>query len=577
MNLPLQWFAVVASTTLINGLSFGFLAWREKHRALAFWSGAWFAWALAIVPLTFFEQQQPPPLAAVACGLLWVMSTLCFLSGAYHLAMRRLPRAWLAVAAVAVLVSIALALEHKSEVGMVPLVLFQSLGMMATGWLIVRRHHRFAGAWLCGVALIGLGLHVLDAPIASQRVSWLLWGFVLATALEVTTALGMLMLYYEQARVQLLQAQRALADTARMEALGRIAGGVAHDFNNMLTVMQGHLDLIRMDSRNKNVSAGSLEAMEGAVHQAGRLTSQLLAFGQRSVIQAQAVDVRRVVERTLELLRKVIPESIEVGCSTAPGDYAASLDRALLEQIVLNLVTNARDAISGVGKIDVELSRRTEPQPALVLRVSDDGNGMDDAVKRRIFEPFFTTKGGGRGTGLGLASVQGAVSQLGGTVQVESGPGKGTRFEIVLPWVATKESAAPHSGETRTRGCRILLVDDDEGVRNVTRKMLETGGHRVDEASDGAMALTKARECNYDVIISDVVMPLLGGVQLRLELQRMSPDTRVLLTSAYPRDEELDWQEDQFLAKPFQREVLLSTVARLVSARSRQAAVAVAD
>ncbi len=564
MNVPVQWFGVVLVTTLINGLSLGYIAWREKHRALAFWSWAWFSWAAAVVPLTFIGGLEASPLAAVLCGLCWVVSTLYFLAGTYGLAGRPLPKVWLGVGIAAGGSSIGLALGAPPPVGMVPLVLFQSVGMASAGVLVVRRHRKYAGGWLCGLALIGLGVHVLDAPVAAQRPEWLMWGFVLATALELLTALGMLMLYYEHARVQLVVAQRALAETARMEALGRVAGGVAHDFNNMLAVVQGHLDLGRLGGQ-KTFSEESFEAIEEAVDQAARLTNQLLTFGRRAVIQPRSTDVRGVVERTVELLRSVIPSSIELRFSAEPAQYVASMDRTLLEQIVLNLVTNARDAISGVGQIEVRLTPAGDASaPRLVLSVIDDGEGMEPAVAEQIFEPFFTTKGEGRGTGLGLASVQGAVSQLGGQIRVESKLGQGTSFVVSLPWLPPVETTPPPPVEVGECSCTILVVDDDAGVRNVTQQMLETEGHRIEQAGNGQEALRKIQNKHFDLIISDLVMPEMSGTDLRALVSRLSPHTKVLLTSGYPRGAEPEDSSIHFLAKPFHRQQLLAAVAFLV-------------
>jgi two-component system cell cycle sensor histidine kinase/response regulator CckA len=316
---------------------------------------------------------------------------------------------------------------------MIPLVSFQCVGQLATGVLILREAKGRAGGWLAGGALIGLSLHVLGAPLTMDHPALVPWGFVVATALELCTALGMLTLHYERARAELVETQRVLEQTRRIEALGKVAGGVAHDFNNMLTVMQGNLELLRMNGGDAAGPKPELDEMESAIRQAARLTSQLLAFGRRAPIQAEAIDVRSVVEGTVDLLRKVIPKEVELTLSATEGSFATEMDRALLEQIVLNLVTNARDAIAGSGHIRVALDRAAAPVPTARLRVEDDGVGIDEAVAGRIFEPFFTTKPLGQGTGLGLATVQGSVTQLGGSIRVESRPGRGTTFEILLP------------------------------------------------------------------------------------------------------------------------------------------------
>lgn len=443
MGVPLPWMAVAAVVTLVNGGTLGFVARREHDKSLRLWAIAWIAWALAVVPLVVIggaSADAPAPLAGVLCGLLWVASTLSFLAGTYELSQRRMPPLWYVIAAGCAVFAIGIGIGSGGTLGMVPLVLFQCVGQFATGVLIVRGAKGRAGGWLAGLALIGLSLHVLDAPLTMTHPALVPWGFVVATALELCTALGMLTLHYERARDELLETQRALERTRRIEALGRVAGGVAHDFNNMLTVMQGNLDLLRM-GRADGGSTEELDEMQSAIRQATRLVAQLLAFGRRAPVQAEPIDVGHVVEGTVDLLRKIIPKGIDVAFRADGGPFEASLDRALLEQIVLNLVTNARDAITTSGHITVTLDRAASREAMARLRVEDDGAGMDEHVLARLFEPFFTTKEVGRGTGLGLATVQGSVTQLGGRIQVDSQPGRGTKFEVFLP--LARDSSSP--------------------------------------------------------------------------------------------------------------------------------------
>jgi two-component system cell cycle sensor histidine kinase/response regulator CckA len=451
---------------------------------------------------------------------------------------------------------------------MMPLMLFQSIGLLATGVLLIRSERRNTGAWLAGGALVLLALHVLDAPLLAPHPYWLQWGFVLATALQIVAALGMLMLYYEQARVRLLATERALEATRRLETLGRIAGGVAHDFNNVLTIIRGHLDLIRLT--HQSLPNEDLSAIESAVDQAGRLTRQLLAFGRRSVLQTETADARAVIGETLQMLEKVTPRNIKLSFDAKPHDYRVRIDRVLLEQIVLNLVTNARDAIDGNGEIHVELGRVDSTPPALMLRVDDDGLGMEEETKRRIFEPFFTTKRPGRGTGLGLASVHGAVTQVGGVIEVESQPGRGTRFEVRLPWLVPESSSFRESGVSQHCPLDVVVVDDEDRVREIIRKMLESGGHRVREARNGRHALEVLAEGPCDLVLSDVVMPEVSGLDLVLEVAKKFPTTLVVLTSGHPLDERLDESKVAFLPKPFERQALLDEIASL-SQRKRQA------
>lgn len=562
-----QWFALAAAVTVLNGAVLGFLAWRERHRVLWFWAAGWLTWALAVLPMSFLESSQTQSSLPVALGCLWVASSLCFLAGAYALTERRLPRAWLGVAGGCVVIALIFGVGPYGKLGMVPLVLFQSTGLAATGVRIVRTARRRAGAWLSGVAMVLLALHLLDAPALSRAPELFLWGLVLAIALEVVAALGMITLYYEHAREAFAEAQRALGETKRIEALGRVAGGVAHDFNNMLTVMRGHIELMRMHEPQNQDAEASLQAMDRAVDHASRLTAQLLSFGRRSALAPRRIDVREVVKSTVELLSVVTRPNVRIVLEVADGDYAASMDRALLEQIVLNLITNARDAITGAGTINVSLASKSASATSVVLRVRDDGEGMDAEVLRHIFEPFFTTKAAGRGTGLGLAAVQGSVSQLGGTIQVESLPGKGTTFEVILPIERAEAADAAPSAPVRLGALRVLVVDDDAEVRGITAKMLELGGHRVDQVEDVDGALERLDAQPYDVVLTDVVMPRSSGLVLRSEVGERWPDLVVVLTSAYPP--EAVSAGLPVVPKPFDSAMLLRMLGDLVAEHRR--------
>ncbi len=561
MGLPTAWYAVAAAITLINGFALSFIGWHERNRAVRWWAWAWYAWAGAVIPLALLGH-SPHPLAAVLCGLFWVISTLCFLTGTYELTDRQIPRSWHIVAAGCVALAFALEIGPSGELGMIPLVLFQSIGLGATGVLLLRTARRHAGAWLAGLALIAFGLHLLDAPLAASNADLMIWGFVLAMALETLIALGMVVLHYEHARDQLLAAQRSLDEARRTEALGRIAGGVAHDFNNLLAVMQGHLDLVRLGTKRYTVEE-SLAAIERAVDQAKRLTTQLLAFGRRSVVRAQTVDVRDVVSETLDLLRKVIPQDIALELTATEGDYRTNMDRGLLEQIVLNLVTNGRDAIDGAGLIEVSLETSPVLPRSVLLRVRDDGQGMETTIVDQVFDPFFTTKA--TGTGLGLASVKGAVTQLGGSIEVHSTPGRGTTFEVTLPWSAPEDPHAPESGTIALRHLRVLLVEHNAHLRELTAAMLESAGVEVDPAATARTAMQRLTDRRYDIVLSDLHMPRLGGEDLVRRAIATQPDAVVVLTSGYPVGDGFDPDRVHFLPKPFHRELLLETLTRLTT------------
>ncbi|HEX2871762.1 MAG TPA: ATP-binding protein [Polyangiaceae bacterium] len=433
MGAPIPWLAMAAAVTLVNGGTLRYLARREGSTASLFWSWAWLAWAASIAPMLLLgARPQFSPMFLVV-GLLWAVSALAFLRGSHALVGRPMPRSWYGIAVVSACIALLLVLQHHGTLAMAPLALFQGAGLSASGLVVLRRARGQAGAWLYGSALTLLGLHVLDAPLVMRFPSLVPWGFAFALSLEVGAGLGMVLLHYEQAGARLLVAERSLEQSRRAEALGRIAGGVAHDFNNMLTILQGHAELVRSEASSSSTLTEASRGIDEVVERGSRLTRQLLTFGRRAETHLTPLDVRDAVERTLEWLAKLVPKPITLEFRCREGSYHAVLDRSLLEQITLNLVTNARDAIDGPGNISVELESRDSPTPTIVMRVIDSGAGMEAAVLSRIFEPFFTTKGSERGTGLGLASVEGAVAQLGGAISVESRPGQGTRFEVVLP------------------------------------------------------------------------------------------------------------------------------------------------
>ncbi|MBL4689607.1 MAG: hypothetical protein JKY37_33780 [Nannocystaceae bacterium] len=251
--------------------------------------------------------------------------------------------------------------------------------------------------------------------------------------LESTAALGIVMLHYEHVRRAWLQTQDKLHNSRRVEALGRIAGGVAHDFNNILTVVHAEIDLIKISDSDEERDE-SLEVIMEAVARATRLTTQLLTFGRQSSVKPTDVDVREVVESTLDLLRRVTPKQIEIVFESEQRAYPMTTDRSLLEQVVLNLVSNAKDALPEGGRIEVRLSLASDPIPSLQLSVRDNGEGMSEDVLDRVYEPFFTTKEVGDGTGLGLAAVHGAVAQLNAQIRVKSKEHYGTTFEVLLPF-----------------------------------------------------------------------------------------------------------------------------------------------
>lgn len=387
--------------------------------------------------------------------------------------------------------------------------------------------------------------------------------------------------------VQDITERRRLEDQLRqaqkMEAVGRLAGGVAHDFNNLLTVINGYSDLVMRGMSPSDPAREALHHIRAAGERAARLTQQLLAYGRKAMVELKILDLNELVAESTKLLRRLIGEDIVVTSNLQPGLNRIKVDRGQLEQVIMNLAVNARDAMSTGGTItietrDVTLAQEELPDPELApgkyvqLTISDNGVGMTDDVKAHLFEPFFTTKEQGKGTGLGLAVVHGAIKQSGGHIGVASELGVGTTFTILLP--AVGDVAPLPSGLVKhlARGTEtILLVEDEDAVRRIARIGLEHEGYTVLAASGAAEALSKFEECGkaIDLLVTDVVMPEIGGRQLAETLRIRQPGLRVLYVSGYTDDVVVRHglaEVGDFLQKPFTAFELSRKVRELLDA-----------
>jgi len=346
--------------------------------------------------------------------------------------------------------------------------------------------------------------------------------------------------------------EEQLRQSQKMEALGRLAGGIAHDFNNLLTAIHGNSELLLLELDHADPRRAEVEDIHRAAERAGALTRQLLAYSRKQVLQPEVLDLGAVVAGLERMLRRLIGESIVLTYTPAPVPVRVRADRGQLEQVIVNLVLNARDAMPGGGRLtlEVDTTRLSEtfpdwparPRPGnyAQLTVTDTGQGMDAETRTRIFEPFFTTKAAGQGTGLGLATVEGIVKQNEGSIWVYSEPGHGTTFKIYLPRVETHDDAlpappAPAAPEPAGALGTLLLVEDESAVRQLSAKVLRRHGYRVLEAQHGveALAVCERHPERIDLVVTDVVMPEMGGGQLVERLRTLRPGIRVLYTSGY--------------------------------------------
>ncbi len=379
--------------------------------------------------------------------------------------------------------------------------------------------------------------------------------------------------------------EEQLRQSQKMEAVGRLAGGVAHDFNNLLTVITGYVELLR--ERLSGSGAPELEQIEKAALRAAALTQKLLAFSRQQVVEPRVLDLNSVITGMEEMLRRLIGEDVLLVTILGSNLRKIKADPNQLEQVIMNLAVNARDAMPSGGRLMIETSNARldagvhmetslGPVPVghyVLLRVTDTGHGMDAQTAARAFEPFFTTKPPGKGTGLGLASVYGTVQQCGGSITVETAPGAGATFRIYFPVTHAAESVSSESAAApgKARAGTVLLVEDEKTVRELTVKILVSGGYHVIDAANGEEALTRAGEHQpIDLVLTDVVMPGVNGPELVRRLRARRPDIAVLFMSGYDRDlinPGVLGRNVAFLPKPFTPRTLLAKIRELFTGR----------
>ncbi len=385
----------------------------------------------------------------------------------------------------------------------------------------------------------------------------------------------------KRAEEALRYSEEQLRLSQRLEAIGRLAGGIAHDFNNLLTVIGGYSELLLLNLDQNDPTGQTIEEIKKASDRAASLTRQLLAFSRKQVLQPKVLDLNMVVAEMERMLRRLIGEDVELITELSPEVGHINADPGQIEQVLMNLIVNARDAMPQGGRIIIETSNvhldegyarqhvAVQPGPFVRLAVSDTGTGMNAETQKHIFEPFFTTKEMGKGTGLGLSTVYGIIKQSGGNIWIYSEVGRGTTFKIYLPRVEEEvEAIKPGAGDVGLPGRAetVLLVEDEEMVRRMTRGMLEMNGYRVIEASNGleALMVCERHDGPIDLLLTDVVMPQMSGRELADRLATAHPEMRVLYMSGYTDDAIVQHgvleAGTAFLEKPFTPQVLARKV-----------------
>ncbi|AJE03200.1 histidine kinase [Geobacter pickeringii] len=406
--------------------------------------------------------------------------------------------------------------------------------------------------------------------------------------LETFAQTAALALHSARAELEHKQAMEQLRQAQKMEAVGQLAGGIAHDFNNLLTVINGYSTLLLHEMPSDDPYRPEVEHILQAGERAADLTHQLLAFSRRQILEPKVININHLVKNIEKMLKRLIRENVILNTRLADEIGMVKADPGQVEQIIMNLVVNARDAMENGGIVTIETGEAVfddlfvaENRGALagnyvMLAVHDNGIGMSEEIKRKIFEPFFTTKAQGRGTGLGLATVYGIVKQSGGYIQVLSESGKGSSFRVFLP---REEAAADAAGaRSRHEGPRgsetILVVEDEVGVLNLAARTLRSRGYNVLQAGspESAVEIFRQNRDRIDLVLSDVVMPDKSGPKLAAEFREQSPGLKVMFMSGYTEEsivpQEIAHDRTAFILKPFSPDDLAGRVRELLGSRA---------
>jgi signal transduction histidine kinase/CheY-like chemotaxis protein len=432
------------------------------------------------------------------------------------------------------------------------------------------------------LALLALSKYEFHADLRLDQIVFVALGWVLAVVIHRSQAEAV-------AQAPLVRSQELLQQSQKMEAIGRLAGGVAHDFNNLLAVITGYSDLLLESLASSEPDQRKVEQIKQAANSAASLTRQLLMFSRQQVVQPVILDINQTVGNIEKMLRRLIKENIEFTVVLDRYLDRVRADPGQIEQIVLNLVVNARDAMPNGGKLRIQTSNahleKDSPQAGageprgrfILLEVTDTGTGMDQQTQARIFEPFFTTKVVGEGTGLGLATVYGIVKQSNGHIEVQSTLGHGSSFKIYLPAAEQTEAdqeSRNNSAETAFSGETVLVVEDAKPLRGLICEALSASGCTVLSARDGreALQIVNERKGVIDLLLTDVIMPGISGPALAKQVRSLRPRTKILFMSGYSGEFLPDMLTPgvSFIQKPFTVADLARKIHKMLAGKPKE-------
>ncbi|RZO52304.1 MAG: response regulator [Sandaracinaceae bacterium] len=524
-DYPVPAILSVALANLLAAIVFGALHVRERSPGMSWFAVAWTLEAVRHL----FSLAEFSPITFFAGGFTFVAALGVLLEAAFRVGGRP-PNPWLRLPLLCVACWMVFLFVYQDVPFLwwhLPVTAVTAVIRGLVAWALWNAFASGLGRVMAASAMGLWALHGLTYPLLGDVEAAKQWGYALSTFLGLLVPSGVLMAYFERAREEAGALERALAEGHRLEALGRLAGGIAHDFNNLLQVVAGALEVAQRERTPPDRKDRYLKLALDATTRGADLTRQLLAFGQRHAWQPRALDLSRVIGEVGEWLPRLLGDHVTLELR-AERQLPVFADRGQIEQVVLNLVTNARDAMPEGGTVEVSAEARGR---VVVLSVHDQGVGMSEETRARIFEPFFTTKERGKGTGLGLASVHGIAAQQGWELRVESAPGAGTTFEVRMPLIEDEPVSAEYElPNIDASAARILLVDDDPQVRNVLAAMLEDVGYDVTPAGpETALAVVEGGD--WDVLVTDQQMPGLSGVELARAARQLRSDALIVFVS----------------------------------------------